>query len=601
MPYVPFQFPLTGGFDRSVVPGKADRATFYDMTNWRQSRTYRGLLETTPRFKVHATRSQGTIWQGGMSATETTTSAVKWFGTVSNVGSITLTQYCAFNSSTQIKALWRTTEPSSDGVTKGCLLVIQNAGAMTVSLGSTYDVEIDGATTFKWRVNGGAYTTGVTINLTSGNAIDAGAVRLYWLADSGFTVTDAWSWTRTDGLSDDNATALSIPNVYITDTCLWFRAYDGSVGVIESIGNATPCIRSAGYRNITCTDFGYFEDHLFLFGPGAVVVNSDVTDLDNFTATDVNEADSKTLPLDSQVPTQTALNVYGGGVLAGRLYVVTDSGIFYTDYHGLPTVFSYKKLIPHNFDNNNDHNTVVSSPRGLYILTPDSLFLFNGQLSKVVDFNVPTVATVDRMVYNAFFNELIISWEVTGFLLVYQEKYNTFYIRFTDFSTSGVTGVSYNALTGSLYLGTVSRVILVEDTDMSGTPVFDSNDGTAYATPKIITQLVGGVSGVKETAPVYVAPRVVTGGSGYYTDSTVKLVLGWFTSDNGELTGLSVSTDANAYWSSASVGGMISYPRVSYRYIAFQLTTEGTNATKPASTVNLSAVETEFLDNDVKR
>src|SRR3990167_8229515 len=201
MPYVPFSFPLTKGLDRSAVPCKSDPASFYTLQNFRHSRTAFGSIEQTPRWTLNETMAQGTYWTGSGSGTEPTASAIRWHqsaGTAAGLGDLTFTDYIVLRNSIQIPCIHQITTPATAGVTKGCLLVVESTAAWTVTLGNTYDVEIDGTATFKWRVNGGAYTTLVAINMTSGNSIDGGGVRLYWLASTGFTVTDAWSGRGAD-------------------------------------------------------------------------------------------------------------------------------------------------------------------------------------------------------------------------------------------------------------------------------------------------------------------------------------------------------------------------------------------------------------------
>src|SRR5690606_36906739 len=67
--------------------------------------------------------------------------------------------------------------------------------ASFITLGNKLEVEVDSASTFKWRVNGGSFTTSVPIaaevSLGSGT-------KLYFRATSGFTPGDAWEWLRTD-------------------------------------------------------------------------------------------------------------------------------------------------------------------------------------------------------------------------------------------------------------------------------------------------------------------------------------------------------------------------------------------------------------------
>jgi len=60
------------GLDRSQVPHRADRSTFYELRNFRHDKNTFGLLEQTPYFRSSQV-SQGTYYDGG-SQTEATSS-----------------------------------------------------------------------------------------------------------------------------------------------------------------------------------------------------------------------------------------------------------------------------------------------------------------------------------------------------------------------------------------------------------------------------------------------------------------------------------------------------------------------------------------------
>lgn len=609
MSYIPYTFPFTGGLDRSVIPSRADKATFYTLHNFRQSNSIRGMIEQTPRFRL-STVPQGTYWNGSASVTEPTASGMRWYGSVPSVSNtLTVTEYCAFTNATgatQLLGIVQSTVPSGVDNTKGCLLIMVNTGTATITRGNTYDVVIDGANTFKWRVNGGAYTTGVVIDLASGNLIDTNSVRLYWLASTGFTVTDTWSWLRTDsfGLS----TLPAQPRVVLLQQ-QWYAINNlGQVFVIELPVSGQPYIRSVGYRPVYGNNLGVFEKHFLIYGTsstgttaaGSYVLSSDNSSYDSFIATDVNEADFYPLELIASGPTD-AFYVLSGVSIQGRLYVVTTSGIYYTDYYGLPVPFSFKRLLSAKFTITNG-NTCFNSTRGTYIMRDDAIFFFNGTLQKICNLTSLGLSTPVLGLFNFSTDEACFSFGATGTLLIYQENYGTFYTRAVSFSAAGAT-MLVAGTDGLLYSGTTSRR-LYQDALFSGVaPQFDAASGVSFSIPTITTQLLGGdTTKMKESGPVYIAPTIGTAdGSFYSIAGFIKLVLSWYVSADAQISG-SPATDANANWTSALTDDQISYPRVPYRYLAFQLTLTGTDGTKPPGAFSLQALETEvYVINTVKR
>jgi len=597
MSYVPFRLPLTGGQDRSTAPNKADKAGFWTLANMRQNNTMRGQLEQTPRFVYTGQRTQGTYWAGG-STTEPTGSAVCWFGEAMSIsGQLCITQYCAFDGTTQLKALHRTTEPANTGPTKGCLLKVVNTTAMSVSLGGAYDIVIDGTATFKWRVNGGAYTTLVAINLANGNLIDGGAIHIYWLASTGFTVADTWTWTRTD-LAGVNSIGYYLVPVMINGV-FYYLDNAGYLLAIEVPTSGSAYVRSVGYTTTKGQNLLVYEGHLFVFGSdstgtaaaGSYILMCDNTTFENFIATDVNEADAVAVNISPSQPSGT-LYVLNGFVLQNRLFAVTTNGLFYSDYNGLPVPFNFKRLLSFNTAYNTSRTCLVTTALA-YITAVHGLYVFDGAtLRRLIDFTGLGLTDPATIHYQPLTHEVVVGFTSPGKLLVYQEIYGTFYTRSVDIDN----GRGYTSLTfGGTYfwIGTVSRKFYNEDLSFAGTPVYDSAAGTAFATPTVVTQLIGEAQQVSETQPVYIAATPQTTASADYSVAGyIKVVLSWFTPTDGLITG-SPTTVASAFWTSASLDGQISFPRTAYRYLAFQFTVTGTNGTKPPGQLTLQDVVTE--------
>lgn len=599
-------FPLTKGMERGVVPCKSDLASFYTLSNLRPTLQYRGQLEQTPRFKANLTYNQGTYNTGAGNVTESTTSSILWEQSGSSNMTGTVTGSCIFRgATTQQKVFQRVTTPSGTGVTKCCLLKIVSTTAVTVTLGNLYEVVIDGATTFKWRVNGGAYTTLVAIDATNGNLIDGGAVHLYWLASSGFTVTDTWSWRRSD---THGGVGSFMPHVLFDDK-LYFITSSYEVFVMENPENAANnCYaRPVGYQTVYARNLIIYENHLLLLGVDVdgnasgvksldYVRSSDLNNYDCFTATDTNEADMYLLPLNTENALAT-LTILDGCVLGGRVFIITSAGIFFSDYAGLPIPMAFKKLC--QFQTPLDtYSGGVLTPKGFYFNGNRNIFFFDGNtVQSLVDLVVYDTALGSNInargaCWHSTKEEVI--FYIGDSFLVFQERFGTFYLRSCSFSTT-VASIMSMISTGELsflMLGTSSRKTLKEDVDWSGVPVNDAASGASFASPTLITQCIGQTASfVKELKHTYVAATPYTSAlTNYSVAGYIKLTLSWFVSTDGLISG-SPSTHASAIWTSAQPDGLISFPRVAFRFLALQLAVTGTNGTKPPGPLTLQSLE----------
>lgn len=591
MPYGPFNFPLTGGQDRRVASILADKSTFYEMSNLRQSNTERGVIEPVPRFYVSRTNMQGTYWNGSASTIEPSASAVKF-------ASPAMTEYCAFDNfhstaATQVLIIRQTLAPTADGVTKGCLLVLDDPNGCSITLGSKYEVEIDGAATFKWRVNGGAWTTLVAIDATNGNVIDTGA-HLYWLTGTGFTVTDAWAWTRDDCT---NLAGVAYVKYVRSRDATYFLDVNGQIMKAEIPSSPTPAgyyIRSVGYKMLYGLNLNIYEDHLFLFGAsstsasGRYIYCSDLSNYDNFIATDVNEADRFDLDVTTAGTSQLTL-ILNGAVLSGRLFVLTSRGIYYTDYQGLPTPFSFKRIADVTYNFTYTSVPFLATPYGIFFASDYFLYRFDGAAVTeqvcLENFRVSTSLTpnVRHLVFSEATQELYcIMNQISA--VVWQARYNSYYTRELYFSPSGCTAFSISSA-GVISTGSGNRQAIVEDTAFSNsTPIKESAVGASFATPTLQTHLIDAdLSRVKEAQPLYVAMYpTASGGSGYSWGTYIQMTVAWLTSVTGE-TPTAVSSTT---WTSARTDGLIS-TRLNYRAVAFKLTFAGTNGTKPSGKFSL--------------
>ncbi len=599
MPYEPYSFPLTGGMQKTIGPLRADPASFFMMQNVRQSRLQRGVLEMTPRFSTATQYTRGTYNTGSGSSTEPSTSAVKYLNS-----EVVVTEYAvtARGSGTQLKCFKQVTVPTTSGVTGGCLLTIVNPTTTTVNLGSLYEVQIDGAATFRWRVNAGAWTALVAIDAVNGNLIDGGAVRVYWLASTGFTLNDLWQWRRTD-YSD--ATSITTVNQFLTvERSFYYVGTSGRVYKVEYTANGY-YVRTVGYRPVYATKLQLYENHLFCLGlledltstGGPYATCSDLDNLDNFIPTDTNEADVFNFVLVDKNGYLTQQFVLDSVVFQSRLFVLTSSGIYYSDYAGLPVPFSFKFLT--TIQSTADAYTpgfMCSTIRGIFIATPIALYRFDGSaLSLVLRFN-------DFIAIGAYYssplglywvpdiNELIVVF--AGSSLAYQLDYETVYLRSLSFDSLNRPTALYNS--SYLSVGGASRSVYDEDIFYAANSLaYDESNGTGFMVPYFITQAIDGdyMSIVKEAQPVYIVPDLTetVGGSAYATDSEISLSVSFV-----PFAGVSMGTPTLAgTWTNTKPDGLVGTARLSYRALALKVTFVGKLVpVAPPRAIKIHALET---------
>ena len=594
MQTVAISLPRGKGLDRRLAPVVADKETFYTLQNLRHVRTSLGQLEQTPRFRLQSTITQGTYYDGG-SLTEPTTSAVRFYKECGTLGTLIFTDYCATTSAgVQLKCIHRVSGPSGTTAIKGCLLTVVNAATMSVTLGSTYDIEIDGTATFKWRVNGGAYTTLVAINATSGNLIDSNTIRIYWLASTGFTVADTWVFRRNDAVFGTGITLSPVIFKQIGAQLFFIRDL-GIVSVCELA--SIPVIRDVGYFNVIGTNLVFDASHLIVIGDSStgsyVLQSSDRAAYENFLATDVNEADTYTPGDETDRAVTTTNRALAGVVMQSRLFVFMTDGLYYADYAGLPVPYAFKLAFPIRIGRSSG-NVLTKGDSIVYFYTEHELCTFDGgRVQMIFDFtSLDSSWSPRRIVYNPYYKEVVVL-SSSHELLIYSEISQTFHTRHVDFSVSGCTTIAALS-TGEYYCGTESRKVIREDSGFSSTPVFDYADGASFATPTLITQAFGSAIRTQEAAPVFLATTPSAAASaGYSVGAFIQWTVKWIVSNTGLLTGTVTSTAPNT-WTSASIDNQISHPRVEFRYIGYKLELTGTDGTKPPSATTLQAFETTY-------
>lgn len=586
------------GIDRSVSPLVADKSSFYSLRNFRQQFEQRGVLEQTPAWYSFAAFVAGTYYNGG-SQTEPSTSGIRMV-----TEDLAVTDYVMRTSTGQAQVFYQTTYPTAETIYTGCRLVINTITGLAITLGQTLDVVIEAAgNTFKWRKNGGAYTLGLACS-TSGTSIDGGNATVYFLASSGFTPADTWSWTRLDRSFADTQGSFAYPLEYLYyKGNLYFNSVDDRVMFCTKAATSNQTyVISLGYRPVVGAYMTTFDDHLVVtwFSKNAsgwtastrwnVVGWSDKTDLHNFIPTDTNEADQYAVPNETKFDTIDGANsesfLMGVGVISSQLYLFTNNEAYYTSALGLPLVFSFQKLF--NLKLVSTYSPIIKTDQGFYIIGYNDIYFFDGSSLKSI--GGPVIQGTDNGNFEGAIGcwdpvRLELSFALGTLIFCYQAKWQTWYTRLADFNSDAQAVMCMTSYTGDLVVGIKSLKMCRENTSYNSQPVFDDTDGTTYAKPYLITQLYGDdLSKVKVANGFYLGAVVNSSGitTTYYTTGTgITVQLSYWSAPAGAFTNVSEVTPTSATWTKSKPDGMISL-RTNFRSIAFALEVQGTTSKPPA-------------------
>lgn len=590
------------GFDRSVTPFKADIDTAYDLVNLRVARSERGRLEQTPYFN-NGTYTAGSYWNGSTTVTESASGGIYsgWFDPYAGSTSL-FSNFTMRTAGVQVPIYYQTVSASGDDVHKGVLLTLTNPTAL--ALGQTYEVEIDAATTFKWQKNGGGYTTGVPIT-TTGVSIDSGKAVIYFLSSTLFTVTDHWTWQRTDCTISPVNAATGIPgNTSYMSSCEYGRylvwlTHDSRVMIYDpSIGY----VRSVGYQPITGFFLKVFQKHLFVGDSSISTASnvysgqlrcSDLEDIDVFIDTDVNEADVFTFPslMEGEAAFATN-NLQQLFVVANRIHILTGQKVFASAYLGLPTVFDFEEVSTFAmYVVNIARPRVAQATNGVYIIRRDGVWLTDGTTFRRVGaaLGVSDLASSVYIVVDFIHNELIIHDATNQIVYVFQENYGTWYTRKVSFPF-GSQSPFFTTSSARLTFGGASLHYYTEDITYTGVPIKDTGTGASFTLPSVTSQLVsyGNFAQVKEVEGSWLVARAVTisgMSANYQATSNAIIQLYWGSSTDGLVT--ATTTDSGAVWTAATAEKQLSYPRFSGRALAFRLDVTTVDTTKPPAGVSI--------------
>lgn len=636
-----YPFPTTGGLDRSVASMRASHDSFYNSHMLRQHRTERGRIEQTPYFSLSKQLSQATISDNaGSSTTESTTSAVLGIAPYGVGTGYVVTQKAVWKgnldgSMTQLKVYVQTLNTTGSGLTTGCFITIEDE-ATALTLNSSIEIVIDGATTFKWRVNAGAYTTLVPITIT-GVSINGGTIKVWFLTTTGFSVNDSWAWTRYDthAIPANSATS-PYPALPTGSRQIDFVSYDKSVYFIApnsrvfkitiDSSSVRYCI-TTGYRPIYGHNLAIFAKHLFVAGAVEHITSqndlflwtdsvscSDLNNLDNFIQTDTNEADTYRFSENATADISGNPIVVGFFTTRTAIYIILRNAIRYSSYLGLPTVFNFELFS--SFDTftrtiGDSNYLVVQADTRVYLCGAGGIYSFDGasltNVGKPIEHILSPIAlpSADGMptanTYLSQYQELYLL--IGSTVYCFQETYNVWHTRAASFA-SVVYCMASDWYGMTVYLGLASRNLYVEDllftNGGSSSPVKDTGIGATYSVPTLTTHLLSGgcLSDVKEfQSQTFIGAKFMTA-PGTYTLPYIQL--NHYNSTDGSMP--SVTTDTTATLVSTTSPAFVSAPRISFRAAALELCIYGaSNASVAPGKIDIYALETTVKNLDLRK
>ena len=512
-----------------------------------------------------------------------------------------------------MQAFYQTAVPPAPvTINKNCFITVNNIAATGWALGNTLNIVIDSPTTFKWQLNGGAFAGGLACS-TVGTPIAGGNITVYFMTAVGFTIGDTWTWKRTD-CSNDNPTTANHTLARALNYTIYKNDffYVGNTGRITKVTADTLGVQytiSAGYRPIYGRDLESFYDHIIVVAQAdtsagtltsKVVAWSDNIEINTFFATDTNEADTYTLPQSAALTPRRAL------AWKDTLFIFTSGKSYYTNYIGLPNVFSFGPFVDINVGGasaigqqplvglyGGDQSLARGSPSGVYILSNNQIQLFNGASFTVISNElqgteqpggVKNVYAIpfDQIFYSASEAELyVLTKETFRRLFVYQEitgtwheEYCVFGVYFPTFSTAPICFA--DVITDQLHVvlgvkgGVFTRLTAGEDAH-TNTLV---DNGNTYGKPILQTQILsGGIFGmVKEATGGYYIGTLPTG--------TRQVAIRWYVCDDGMTYNKIVASNPASLLTLVAKDGTLSFPRVSFRGLVLEVELSDTDPTK---------------------
>lgn len=371
----------------------------------------------------------------------------------------------------QIPVIVQTAKPNNTSVTGECLLYGFNVTDFAAT-NDEIEIEIQTATTFRWRRNAGSWTSGVAIGPEV--ALGSNGLKASFQDDDGYTAADVWKWKRSWNHPYTGADATTDKFTFSVD----FYDKDTYIGGLERniMRLRDDFLTSVGYSRAYGKYVSIFQNHLFVGQYAAGVYDAAIGIKDGFNAartpfivgyshlnnpdqlfsTDLNEADEYRFPQQA-AGDLSHLGITGMGELNDRLFVYLPTSIKAGTYVGLPTVMQWNTA--HPAVGNLFPAGLVKSVKGHFFISRDDIYLFNGIELKSIGQKVfekfrndivpitDTRYTLTRGDYDSDRGEVIFTyWNLTGGnyqarQMIYQEKTDEWYFRNLPSATSGATDI----------------------------------------------------------------------------------------------------------------------------------------------------------------
>lgn len=308
-----------------------------------------------------------------------------------------------FSTNTDYICVRQVLRPNVENEFAECLLYTIDPADFS-SVNDNFEVEITSSTQYRWRKNGGSWSGNITI-VAGPNTIGTGS-QIYFMTTSGFTPGYLWKWERSFGLNVDERVTADGYKDYV-----FFANVDRGVFVLQD-----GTVRSVGYSKVFGKYCAFYQNHLIIGqyakadASGADTFDaattpwrlawSDLDDPDQFfdttgTPLSLNEADAITLPA-GHFPDSPIVGITGLVEFGNFCFIFLHNSIYAMSYVGLPLVMRIEPIVQ-GFGNIFSH-TVVRSRRGIYFISSDNFYFFDGSSQpRAIGDNVKTT----------FFNELL--------------------------------------------------------------------------------------------------------------------------------------------------------------------------------------------------
>lgn len=363
-------------------------------------------------------------------------------------------------------------KPNDATITGECLLYGFNVTDFAAT-NDTIEVETDSATTFRWRRNADAWTSGVTIGPEV--ALGINGLKVSFQTDEGFPIGSNWLWTQHLNVPYTGADLSTFNFPYQTDV---FNKDVYVSGIERNVMRIRDdFLTSVGYTRVYGKYVTVFQNKLFV-GQYAAGVHDPIIGIkdgydaantpfvvgwshrdnpDQFFSSDINEAD------EFQFPQQAAsdwsnFGITGMGELNDRIFVYLPTSIKVGVDVGLPTVMQWNTA--HPSIGNLFPAGLVKSSLGHFFISKDDVYHFNGIEIKSVGqkviekFNIEIAPITDirysmtRGDYDADRAEVIFTYWMkisTGVYqarqMIYQEKTGEWYFRNLPSASSTATDI----------------------------------------------------------------------------------------------------------------------------------------------------------------